>query len=77
MPFAIHMDIFDPAEATVKKRPFELAWSVHQASVEQMEAGIRLLEILTKKLREEKERRERGGDVDHQTQSGEGDSPEG
>lgn len=57
MPLAIHFEIFDPEVAQKKKAPYELAWSVNSASVEQLEAGYKLLQILAARLLKAKEER--------------------
>lgn len=47
---AIQLYIFDPEDAQKKGKPFELSWSLASASKEQVESGVKLLEVLSHKL---------------------------
>jgi hypothetical protein len=47
---AIQLYIFDPEDAKKKGKPFELSWSLASASKEQVESGVKLLEVLSHKL---------------------------
>lgn len=52
MPFALHLDIFDPEVAVRNGQPYELQWSVNQATAEQMDTAVKLLAVLGRKIAE-------------------------
>lgn len=50
MPFALHLEVFDPDVAAKKRQPYELQWSINSASDEQLFAAMKLLEVIARKI---------------------------